>query len=164
MSQFEKQIKALLPTNIMKYDKEIKTLQLQLKQLQNLVKSRLLFEEQQQQQGAFKVTIDNVTQWETQLLSALEEQLPERIPVIIDDSQRVLIIPELHRYVAELVSQVVESGVNIQRQEQVLLSDPEYDLSKYFKEILNDQFQFVDKQYFITELNSTLRNRTRDMG
>ena len=164
MSQFEKQIKALLPTNIMKYDKEIKTLQLQLKQLQNLVESRLLFEEQQQQEGAFKVTIDNVTQWETQLLSALEEQLPERIPVIIDDSQRVLIIPELHRYVAELVSQVVESGVNIQRQEQVLLlSDPEYDLSKYFKEILNDQFQFVDKQYFIEELNSTLEKTKQEI-
>ena len=166
MSQFEKQLKALLPPNIMKYDKEIKTLQFQLKQLQNLVEARLLKE----QQGAFKVTIDNVTQWETQLLSTLEEQLPERIPVIIDDSQRILIIPELHRYIAELVSQVfqplVENSANIREPQLPLplpLSDPEYDLSKYFKEILNDQFQFVDKQYFITELNSTLEKTKQEI-
>ncbi|CAR29589.1 ZYRO0G12298p [Zygosaccharomyces rouxii] len=140
ISQFEKNIKKLLPSNF-------NYLQTQLESLTNRVNnisialSRSVYPQ---------FSMDNVTEWQQQLVRELEAQLPQEIPVVVDNTSSVLVIPELHNYLTRLTSSLIENSHPL---EQPL----EYDLSLYVKEILANQFQYVDKDFFIKELNRKLQ-------
>lgn len=140
ISQFEKNIKKLLPSNL-------NYLQSQLESLTNRVNNISLA---LSRNVSPQFSMENVTEWQQQLVHELEAQLPQEIPVVVDNSSSILVIPELHNYLTRLTSSLIEHSHPL---EQPL----EYDLSLYVKEILANQFQYVDKDFFINELNRKLQ-------
>ncbi|GCE98574.1 hypothetical protein ZYGM_004423 [Zygosaccharomyces mellis] len=140
ISQFEKNIKKLLPSNL-------NYLQNQLESLTNRVNNISLALSRNVNP---QFSMDNVTEWQQRLVRELEVQLPQEIPVVVNNSSSVLVIPELHSYLARLMSSLVEHSHPL---DQPL----EYDLSLYVREILANQFQYMDKDFFIKELNRKLQ-------
>ncbi|CAI6742588.1 ANL_collapsed_G0029860.mRNA.1.CDS.1 [Saccharomyces cerevisiae] len=85
-----------------------------------------------------KFTVENVTQWQDQLVKQLDTHLPQEIPVVINNS-------------SALISDVIESpGIGTAGSAE---SRWEYDLNRYVKEILSNELQYIDKDYFIQEMN-----------
>lgn len=140
ISQFEKNIKKLLPSNLNYLQTQLESLTSRVNNI-SLVLSR---------SGNPQFSMDNVTEWQQQLVQQLENQLPQEIPVVVNNSSSVLVIPELHNYLIQLTSSLVENSHPL---EQPL----EYDLSLYVKEILANQFQYVDKDFFIKEMNRNIQ-------
>ncbi|QLL33564.1 hypothetical protein HG536_0E04750 [Torulaspora globosa] len=145
ISQFEKKIKELLPANVMK-------LQNQLESLTNRV-NNLSFSLSQREYGSGPVfSIENVTEWQRRLVQDLETSLPQQIPVVMNNNTSMLVLPELNNYLAQVISSLVQERDTI-REEQSL----KYDLNCYVKEILANEFQYVDKAFFISELNRRMQ-------
>lgn len=88
ISQFEKNIKKLLPSNL-------NYLQSQLESLTNRVNNISLA---LSRNVSPQFSMENVTEWQQQLVHELEAQLPQEIPVVVDNSSSILVIPELHNY------------------------------------------------------------------
>lgn len=143
ISQFEKNIKKLLPSNFM-------YLQSQLESLTNRVNNITYGLTRWEKNNNRVLSIENVTEWQQQLLHQLETQLPQEIPVVINSSSSLLVIPELHDYLVRLTTSLTQHSHS---PEQPL----EYDINHYVKEILANQFQYIDKDYFIKELNKSLQ-------
>lgn len=145
ISQFEKKIKELLPANVMK-------LQNQLESLTNRV-NNLSFSLSQREYASGPVfSIDNVTEWQRRLVQDLETSLPQQIPVVMNNETSMLVLPELNNYLAHVISSLVQER-DTAREEQSL----RYDLNSYVKEILANEFQYVDKAFFISELNRRMQ-------
>lgn len=153
ISQFEKNIKKLLPSNLVSFEKDINSL---TEQVQTISTSMSEWQRQSQ-----RFTVDNVTQWQDQLIKQLDTHLPQEIPVVINNSSSVLIIPELHNYLTTLLSDVIDSpGITTTGD-----SDKpwEYDLNHYVKEILSNELQYIDKNYFIQEMNRRLQSNKQEI-
>ncbi|CCF60125.1 hypothetical protein KAFR_0J00570 [Kazachstania africana CBS 2517] len=132
ISQFEKNIKKLLPSNVLNYQSEIDKLNKKVNSLSQQ-----------------EVTLENVTEWQKELINQLKENLPNEIPVMVNNSSSVLVIPELHTYLSEIISNLVQNNVPPKMLE--------YDLNNYIREILTNEFQYVEKNYFINELEHKLQ-------
>lgn len=152
IKQFENSIKRILPKNI----KELSLVQSTIEKLENKVDSL-----------GERVAWQNVNE----TLNRLNEVLPSELPVIINSNQSsegilgnesVLLIPELHRYLAELIPSLINESVDV---ESILSrSNFKYDLNDYVKEILNDQFQFIERTQFIQELQSHMQAIREDVS
>lgn len=151
ISQFEKKIKELLPANVMK-------LQGQLESLSNRVNNLSFSLSQWENRPGPIFTIDNVTEWQNRLVGELNAQLPQQIPVVIDSDTSMLVLPELGKYLAQVASSLVQESSEPQR-DQFL----KYDLNSYVKEILANEFQYVDKKFFLNELNRKLQASKHDI-
>ncbi|QLQ81125.1 hypothetical protein HG537_0E04800 [Torulaspora globosa] len=145
ISQFEKKIKELLPANVMK-------LQNQLESLTNRVNNLSFSLSQREYSSGPVFTIDNVTEWQHRLMRDLETSLPRQIPVVMNNETSMLVLPELNNYLAQVISSLVQER-DTAREEQSL----RYDLNSYVKEILANEFQYVDKAFFISELNRRMQ-------
>ncbi|KAL3231438.1 Spindle pole body assembly component MPS3 [Nakaseomyces bracarensis] len=139
ISQFEKNIKRILPKNL-------KNLQGQIEALNEKV-NRVLSSDRRS-----VLTLDNISGWQDQLLEQLNSSLPTEVPVVVNNSSTMLIIPEMHKYISDVLHQIV------------LTSEPYlgnrtlgYDLNDYIKEVLTNELQYVNKEYFIQELNRHLQ-------
>ncbi|EJS43124.1 mps3p [Saccharomyces arboricola H-6] len=153
ISQFEKNIKRLLPLNLVNFEKDINSL---TKQIQTISTS---VSELQRQNHKF--TVENVTQWQDQLVKQLDIHLPQEIPVVINNSSSLLIIPELHNYLSSLISDVIGSSGIVATGG---VDKPwEYDLNHYVKEILSNELQYIDKDYFIQEINRRLQSNKQEI-
>lgn len=139
ISQFEKNIKRILPKNI-------KNLQSQIESLNEKVNGILGSNNK-------KLTVENITGWQEQLLAQLNKSLPTEVPVVVNNSSTMLIIPEMHQYISEILSQIVHTSEPFFGNSSTL----GYDLNDYIKEILTNELQYVDKEYFIQELNRHLQ-------
>ena len=139
--QVEKNIKKLLPRDLGSVQSQLQRLETQVQGLS---------------QG---LSMNNVTEWQDSLMFELEHLLPDQIPVVLDNSTRALmVVPELHRYLAHLIPQVVN---------RTLPSGPlapfNYDAGQYVREILRDEYQYVDKSEFLQELDKALRANKEDI-
>ena len=153
ISQFEKNIKKLLPPNLVNFENNISSL---TKQVDTISTS---MSELQRQRDRF--TVENVTQWQDQLVKQLDTHLPQEIPVVINNSSSLLIIPELHNYLSALISDVIETpGIVTTGGTE---NRWEYDLNHYVKEILSDELQYIDKDYFIQEMNRRLQSNKQEI-
>ncbi|CCK68933.1 Mps3p KNAG_0B04990 [Huiozyma naganishii CBS 8797] len=139
VQQFEKNIKKLLPGNILNFQHELDSLHARINQLRNTP----------QPQPA--LSLENITTLQTRLVAKLQEDLPGEIPVMVNNESSVLVIPELHSYLAGMLKDI------LQYTETVTAPPLDYDLNNYIKEVLTNEFQYVDKGYFIAELNRTLQ-------
>lgn len=147
ISQFEKKIKELLPANVMK-------LQNQLESLTNRVNNMTFSLSQRELRSGPTFSIDNVTEWQRQLVQDLETSLPPQIPVVVNNETSMLLLPELNNYLAQVISSLVqESTKDAEGHERSL----KYDLNSYVKEILANEFQYVDRSFFISELNRRIQ-------
>ena len=145
ISQFEKKIKELLPSNVMK-------LQNQLESLSNKVNNLSFSLSQWENKQTPIFSIDNVTEWQSRLVEELNAQLPQQIPVVIDNDTSMLVLPELGKYMAQIASSLVQ-----QSEEPRVDHFLKYDLNSYVKEILSNEFQYVDKSFFLNELNRRMQ-------
>lgn len=145
IQQFERNVKKLLPKNI----KDLSGIDTSVKKLE--MKVNTLTE---------KVAWKNIND----TLSRLNEVLPSEIPVIISSdpsagtngtNKSMLLIPELHQYLAELIPSLLNDSKVIES--LVSKSNFKYDLNHYVKEILNNEFQFIEKSQFIQELHSHMQ-------
>ncbi|CAI4043771.1 hypothetical protein SKDZ_10G1910 [Saccharomyces kudriavzevii ZP591] len=153
ISQFEKNIKKLLPSNLVNFENDINSL---TKQVQTISTSMSHLQRQN-----YGFTVENVTQWQDQLIKQLDSHLPQEIPVVIDNSSSLLIIPELHNYLSVLISDVIESpGIITTGGDK---NPWEYDLNHYVKEILSNELQYIDKDYFIREMNTRLQSNKQEI-
>lgn len=153
VSQFEKNIKRLLPSNLVNFENDINSL---TKQVETISTSM-----SELQRRNHKFTVENVTQWQDQLVKQLDTHLPQEIPVVINNSSSLLIIPELHNYLSALISDVIESpGIGTAGSAE---SRWEYDLNRYVKEILSNELQYIDKDYFIQEMNRRLQSNKQEI-
>lgn len=156
INQFEKNIRKLMPNNILNFQK----------QLDNLY-GKIEFIEKKTKNNNYGNKVDklfhlnNVTNLQEQLITELENNLPTQIPVMINNSSHLLMIPELHNYFSSLVSNIIkysqvdnESDANSIANFNNTLN---YDLNDYIKEILTNELQYVDKLSFIHEINERLQ-------
>lgn len=135
ISQMEKNIKKLFPRDVVSMKSDFEQLEAQVQDLSQALSRR------------------NMTQWQDILIQELSTALPEQIPVIIDNSTKALmVIPELRQYLSQLIPQVFNQTI-----QPVELPSFHYDVSKYVREILRDEFQYVDLNFFLKELDSALR-------
>lgn len=151
ISQFEKKIKELLPSNFV-------NLQNQLESLSNKVNKLSYSLAQWENNSGPMISMDNITDWQDRLVQELETRLPQEIPVVVNNSSSILVIPELRNYLTQLISSLVQNS-NLPSNSKPL----EYDLNQYVKEILANQFQYVDKDYFISELNRNLQMNKQEI-
>ena len=153
IQQFEKNVKRILPKNI----KDFSLLHSTIEKLESKVDTL-----------GEKVAWNNVNE----TLSRLSEILPSEIPVIIESDhsssetnstkQQVLLIPELHRYLVELIPPLINNSFDAQ---SILKnSDFKYDLNHYVKEILNNEFQYIERSQFIQELQSHIQAIKEDLS
>ncbi|SCU85965.1 LADA_0D11188g1_1 [Lachancea dasiensis] len=139
--QVEKNLKKVLP-------KDQRSVQAQIDQLESKV-----------QDLSRTFNLNNVTEWQESLISELHDLLPEQIPVVLNNSTRALmVIPELHQYLAHLIPQVVDKTVS-----QEAVKPFHYDAGQYVREILRDEYQYVDKAFFLDELELALRSSKEDI-
>ncbi|AAS54802.1 AGR312Wp [Eremothecium gossypii ATCC 10895] len=131
IQRFEQNIKRLLPGYTSKLESNIAQLESEMQQINQ------------------KLLMENVTLWQKELVIKLNEKLPEKIPIVMEDNSNMLLIPELHDYLSTLISQVVRESVTS-------LPQFKFNINDYIKEVLNNNFQFVDKQYFLTQLHESL--------
>ncbi|CDH11043.1 related to Spindle pole body assembly component MPS3 [Zygosaccharomyces bailii ISA1307] len=143
ITQFEKNIKKLLPSNFIYLQSQLESL---TKRVNNITHVLSRWEKH----GSSVFSMENVTEWQQQLVHELESQLPQEIPVVVNSNSSVLVIPELHNYLIRLTTSLIQHS---HPPEQPL----EYDLNFYVKEILANQFQYIEKEYFINELNRNLQ-------
>lgn len=151
ISQFEKNIKSLLPPSLLNVESEIKSIH---NKIQNLQESTKNIKPQN-----FEFSLTNVTSLQKQLVSELEKELPTEIPVMVNNSSSMLIIPEMHNYISHLLSNLIKySNVTLKESSDLSNKYPlNYDLNNYIKEILTNEFQYINKEFFINELNSRLQ-------
>lgn len=149
ISQFEKNIKKLIPANVLRFQTDIKALN---NRIDSLNFTRKIIGDKNDRP---LLTIENITEFQNQLISELNNRLPVEVPVMINNSSTVMIIPELHEYITELVSNLAQYSTV---QENKVQDTLKYDLNNYIKEILTNEFQYVDKNYFISELTKNLQN------
>ncbi|QHS74224.1 Mps3p [Saccharomyces paradoxus] len=153
ISQFEKNIKRLLPSNLVNFENDINSL---TKQVETISTSM-----SELQKRSHRFTVENVTQWQDQLVKQLDTHLPQEIPVVINNSSSLLIIPELHNYLTALISEVIESpGIVTAGGSE---NHWEYDLNHYVKEVLSNELQYIDKDYFIQEMNRRLQSNKQEI-
>ncbi|SCU79229.1 LAFA_0B01640g1_1 [Lachancea sp. 'fantastica'] len=139
--QVEKNIKKLLP-------KDMASVQSQIERLDSQV-----------QDMSRSVSLNNVTEWQDSLVAELHNLLPEQIPVVLNNSTKgLMVVPELHVYLAELIPQIVNRTVSIASTQPF-----RYDAGQYVREILRDEYQYVDKSYFLKELDSALNSNKEDI-
>ncbi|QGN16038.1 spindle pole body assembly component MPS3 [Kluyveromyces marxianus] len=146
IQQFEKNIKRILPKNIKDFSKIYSS-------MENLESKVDTLNE--------KIAWNNVNE----TLSRLNDVLPTEIPVIIDSDRvgengnitekQVLLIPELHNYLAELIPALINSSIDVQS--ILTTSTFKYDLNNYVKEILSNEFQFIERTQFIQEMQSYMQ-------
>lgn len=151
ISQFEKNIKSLLPPSLLNVESEIKSINTKIQNLQESTKNI--------KPQNFEFSLTNVTSLQKQLVSELEKELPTEIPVMVNNSSSMLIIPEMHNYISHLLSNLIKySNVTLKEPSDSLNKYPlNYDLNNYIKEILTNEFQYINKDFFINELNSRLQ-------
>lgn len=145
INQFEKKIRELLPSNVA-------SLKNQLESLTNKVNQLSLSLSKWERKSSSIFTMDNITEWQAELAKELESHLPQEIPVIMNNSSTMLVIPEMNDYLQNLIASLMQHS-NARPDNSTL----QYDLNLYVKEILADQFQYIDKDYFIRELNRNLQ-------
>ncbi|SCU82593.1 LAME_0C01948g1_1 [Lachancea meyersii CBS 8951] len=134
--QVEKNIKKLLP-------KDISSVQSQLQRLDSQV-----------QDMSRSVSLTNVSEWQDLLVSELEQLLPEQIPVVLNNSTSALmVVPELHRYLAQLIPRIVNKTASVESTQPF-----SYDAGQYVREILRDEYHYVDKTFFLHELDQALKS------
>ncbi|AET41499.1 Mps3p Ecym_8214 [Eremothecium cymbalariae DBVPG len=136
IQQFEKNIKRILPRDVSKLESNIAHLEAEMQQINQML------------------LMENVTQWQRDLVTKLNEKLPDKIPIVMENDTNMLLIPELHEYLSILISQIVQQSVTS-------LPQFKFNMNHYIKEVLNNNFQFVDKQYFLNHLQESLLS-TRD--
>lgn len=145
INQFEKKIRELLPSNVASLKTQLESLTKKVNQLSNSLSNW-------ERNSGPPFTVDNVTEWQLQLAKELDSQLPQQIPVVMNNSSAMMVIPELGDYLEKLIGGLIQHS-----KPQLDNSMLEYDLNQYVKEILANQFQYVDKDYFIRELNRNLQ-------
>ncbi|CAL9728197.1 spindle pole body assembly component Mps3p [Monosporozyma unispora] len=152
ISQFEKNIKKLLPPSLLNVESEIKSINTKIQHLQESAKNN--------NPPKYEFTLTNVTSLQNKLLNELEKELPSEIPVMVNNSSSILIIPEMHNYISHLLSNLIKySNVTVEKSNESNKdkSPLNYDLNNYIKEILTNEFQYIDKEFFLNELNSKLQ-------
>ncbi|SCU97195.1 LANO_0E15412g1_1 [Lachancea nothofagi CBS 11611] len=139
--QVEKNLKKLLPRDLGSVQSQLQRLDTQVQDL-----SRTF-------------SLNNVTEWQDSLVFELEHLLPEQIPVVLNNStQALMVVPELHRYLAQIIPQVVNKTVSIESTKPF-----QYDTGQYVREILRDEYQYVDKSFFLKELDLALKSSKEDI-
>lgn len=144
IQQFEKNIKNLLPNNI----KDLKFFQSKLNKLEVELDNIS--------------SIKNFTQWQSDLIYKLNEILPDKIPMVVKDSRSnanssMLMIPELHDYLSLLIPQIIQQTMNEN------LPKFKYDMNDYVREVLSDEFQFIDRDFFLQKLDDNLKSTKEEI-
>lgn len=151
INQFEKNIRKLIPSNILNFQK----------QLDNLYGKIDFIEKKTKKNNSNLFYINNVTSLQEQLITELENNLPTQIPVMINNSSKFLMIPELHTYLSSLVSNIIKYSQSNNETSTYSIDNfnttLNYDLNDYIKEILTNELQYVDKTSFINEINQRLQ-------
>lgn len=136
ISQFEKNIKKLFPSGL----KDVQILKSDLQKLNTKV-----------QDLSESLSLGNVTQWQDQLMGELPDLLPQEIPVVINGNSTMMVIPEFSNYLSKIIPAIAAKSVpNI--------TALEYNLNDYVKEVLANEFQYIDKSYFLRELEKNLQS------
>ncbi|EDO17390.1 hypothetical protein Kpol_1060p46 [Vanderwaltozyma polyspora DSM 70294] len=148
ISQFEKNIKKLIPSNILDFQAQLELLNTKV----NSLSSSLTNWDTMNKDYRSKFSMENITEWHDKLIEELNHRLPNEIPVVVNGTSSMLVIPELHEYISGLLSDLIQHV-----EPTDLKSELKYDLNEYIKEVLENQLQYVDKDYFITELNRNLQ-------
>ncbi|CDO96386.1 unnamed protein product [Kluyveromyces dobzhanskii CBS 2104] len=152
IQQFERNVKKLLPKNV----KDFSLVHSSIEKLENRVDTL-----------SEKVAWKNVNE----TLSRLSKILPSEIPVIINSdhssegnvsNRQVLLIPELHQYLIELIPPLINNSLDIQS--IFTNADFKYDLNHYVKEILSNELQYIDRSQFIQELHSNIHTMREDLS
>lgn len=159
ISQFEKNIKNLLPNKnfIKNFQDELNSINSKINFLQDS------FNNNYNDSNLYPNSplLQNFTYFQNEVLNELNHSLPVEIPVMINNSSSIMIIPELHTYITKLLSNLIKNSTNksSMSSSQRGLDDLKlkYDLNKYIKEILTNEFQYVDKNFLLNELNNNLR-------
>lgn len=139
--QVEKHMKQLLPRDLGSVSSQLRRLDTQVQDLSQ------------------SLSLNNVTEWQESLMHELERLLPDQIPVVLDNSTNALmVVPELHRYLAEVIPQAVNRTLP-----RGLAAPFNYDAGQYVREILRDEYEYVDKSDFLRELDSALRVNKEDI-
>ncbi|AMD22162.1 HGL178Cp [Eremothecium sinecaudum] len=138
IQQFEKNIKRILPKYMKKLEMDVADLESKVQKIDQ----RLLNQ--------------NITQWEKDLITNLNDKLPEKIPIVMENDTGMLLIPELHDYLSAMIGHVV-------RQSVTSLPQFDFNLNDYVKEVLKNNFQCVDKQTFLDQLQGSLFSTKKEI-
>lgn len=153
ISQFEKNIRKLLPNKnfITNFQNEINSINSKINFLQDS------FNNSNNKNPNFK-NLQNFTFLQNEILNELNHSLPLEIPVMINNSSSIMIIPELHTYITRILSNLIQHS-NLTNMPSQNLEDLKlkYDLNNYIKEILTNEFQYIDKGFLLNELNHNLK-------
>lgn len=150
VAQFEKNIKKLIPKNIKNLQTQVENLNERFNKILNMGSSP----------NQNQITVTNITQWQQSILSTLNITLPTKIPVVVNNSSQMLIIPEMHKYISDILNDIVHASepfINVNNNGTGVKNSLGYDLNKYVKEVLSNEFQYVDKKFFLQELNRNLQ-------
>ncbi|CCE61538.1 hypothetical protein TPHA_0A04650 [Tetrapisispora phaffii CBS 4417] len=162
ITQFEKKIKSILPKNILDFQSQLELLNTKVNKMNENQRTEKIINNQMNTEFSMK----NLTIIQDLLTNQLNNTLPDKIPVIINNSTSMLMIPEIHNYLKDIISGIIttlESNstnilqgnmtTNLGMQQEGFLPD----LNGYIKEILKDELQYIDKDYFVQELNRKLQ-------
>ncbi|KAK5962360.1 Mps3p PWA37_000403 [Arxiozyma heterogenica] len=156
ISQFEKNIRKLLPNNnfINNFQNELNLINSKINSLQDSFYNN---NSNHNRDSNFKI-LQNFTYLQNEILNELNHSLPLEIPVMINNSSSIMIIPELHTYITKLLSNLIQNS-NLTNVPSPNLNDLKlkYDLNNYIKEILTNEFQYIDKDFLLSELNHNLK-------
>lgn len=147
ISQFEKNIKEMIPSNIMDVKLELDSLVQRVNDLSRRPK--------EDTRHTNTISLANISEWQARLKRELETTLPAKIPIVVNNSSTFMILPEMHKYLYDLIDNMIKHSNTFEI--ELSSQDWKYDVNNYVKEILIDDLKFVEKSHFINELDRRLR-------
>ncbi|CCD24526.1 uncharacterized protein NDAI_0D02120 [Naumovozyma dairenensis CBS 421] len=169
ISQFEKNLRNLLPVDLVDFKSQLDSLKGQVNNLSSIISN---WQENEppsvhdfiKRNRSSPFSMENITKFQNSLIQELEKSLPNEIPIIMkgnnnnattENSTAFLIIPELHSYITDLVAQTL----NTSRDNLDEISKKwEYNMDTYITEYLTNELKYVNKHDFLAELNSKLES------
>lgn len=151
ISQFEKNIKKLLPKKLLNFEDEINRLNIKM---QDLTKK---YEQQTKKCSHNNINQDTFKKLEKNLTEKLSSILPEKIPIKINNSSSFISIPQINKDLTKIVSIIFEELIT---NDIMVLSNnnnnPEVDIEAYINTFLNEKLGDIDKTHLINELNRNI--------
>ncbi|CCC67264.1 hypothetical protein NCAS_0A07060 [Naumovozyma castellii] len=153
VSKFEDNLKNLLPVDVVNLKSQLVALNDQVNSLSDAVTSW----QDRNNKKYHQFTLRNMTDLQEKLLSNLETNLPNEVPIVMNGTSSFLIIPELHTYLSNLISNILNISSMNNTESHGGNINWEYNVNEYVKEILTNELKYVDKDFFIKELNRRLQ-------
>ncbi|SCU79118.1 LAMI_0A07404g1_1 [Lachancea mirantina] len=109
----------------------------------------------------WSLNLKNITEWQETLIEGLAKVLPKHIPVLIDNTtEGVIVVPEMHTYLESAIPKIIEGAG---RFADAVIRPLELDTTRYVRQVLQDELQYVDKTLFLQELNTGLHRSQREI-